>query len=48
MLAINLLIEDKFFIKRSSMEEIRVTSNPLQIRKKLGNFKLRFYSQKET
>ena len=29
------------------MEEIRVTSNPLQIRKKLGNFKLRFYSQKK-
>ena len=37
----------QIFIKRSSMEEIRVTSNPLQIRKKLGNFKLRFYSQKK-
>ncbi|WP_300259521.1 PH domain-containing protein [Clostridium sp.] len=37
----------QFFIKKSSMEEIRVTSNPLQIRKKLGNFKLRFYSQKK-
>ena len=37
----------QMFIKRSSMEEIRVTSNPLQIRKKLGNFKLRFYSQKK-
>lgn len=37
----------QIFIKRSSMEEIRVTSNPLQIRKKLGNFKLRFYSKKK-
>lgn len=37
----------QFFIRRSSMEEIKVTSNLFQIRKNLGNFKLRFYSQKK-
>lgn len=35
------------FIRKSSIEEIKITSNPLQRRKKLGNFKLRFYSQKK-
>lgn len=37
----------QFFIRKSSMEEIKVTSNPFQIRKNIGSFKLRFYSQKK-
>lgn len=36
----------EFIIRKSSMEEIKVTSNPFQVRKGIGNFKFKFYSQK--
>lgn len=36
----------QFIIRKSSIEELKFTSNPFQVRKKIGNFKIKFYSQK--
>lgn len=37
----------RYFIRKVSVEEFRVTSNPLQLRKNLGNYNFKFYSQKK-
>lgn len=37
----------QFIIRKSSVEELKITSNPFQFRKKICNLRIKFYSQKK-